>query len=1074
MNRKLMLWKRRLPFLFSGLVVVLVLGMSLGCRKDGDDVFLTETASGTIEAIPGPYYPGTVLKTGTMAQFRLKHCAALLPNGNVLFAGGCGMDNGSFQRLNTAEEYNPRTGTATPVGDLTVRRTRPDAVPLNNGKALVIGGMTWMMDSRQDCDLYDPKTQTFTVCSQLMNVPRGTPQAVVLDDGKVLIVGGEYDDTSTPEVYDPAAGVDGTFTSTPGSLHDSLAYFTLTKLLDGKVLVAGGEKHDGTVFANAEIYDPADGSITAVGNMTTERFNHFAALMDDGRVFLGGGFDQSGTVLKSCEIYDPSDHSFTALPNEMFDERVRPQAITLSDGNILIAGGTDHLEVYIPAAGKFMYVETEVEVRYQSWSTKGFRLVELPDNTILIAGGIWDDAPMEIFIPSGVTREYQEDFDPSGIMAEAVAKPMAVRAAGGNVLVTGSKVPQIYNPVIDRFSFCTGMPIEPSRRGHAAAPLRGNGCVLLVGGESNNALHTAELYDPDSDAFSSTGGLSIARANPVAVNLIDGTVLVTGNDPSAEVYDPETETFNVTAGSMVEAKSGHTASLLGNGNVLVTGGSTGAAVATAEIYDWRTKLFAATNPMATPRARHFQITLRNGKVLVGGGIDGSGNPLATTEIWNPATATWKAGPALPDAMVDAKAVLLGCGKILIAGGRTTANGNVASSYGLYNPSTLFEGNVLALAPITAHADEAVVVLKDGRAVAFGGIDAAGTAVTQAEVMHLVDTHCTVQCADAPESFKHANIYLFPSDHPVQSVRDKVLLCCNFGYNSFLYDPVSDLWTQLGSLNTPRRLSGLWPLADGRIMIFGGDGQFTLLDETEIYDPATNSWSYGPNMVVQRGCPVGVELNDGRYLISGTWVTPGGDLFNPDGSHAGVTSNGFYGRGLPGEIHYKGDGSPGSEKVLIIGGYWGPVNRIPYCEIYDVTTDTWSMVADMHYPRGHLRRVCVLTLDNKALVTGGWDDNNVPLTSAEYYDIDTDTWTLLDDEMAEKRGGHWCVLMPNGQYFLLGIGKGGEFYDHATGLFTYAGLVYGQGREQSPGTYLPDGSYLFLGADGNQFVEKIVP
>ena len=171
------------------------------------------------------------------------------------------------------------------------------------------------------------------------------------------------------------------------------------------------------------------------------------------------------------------------------------------------------------------------------------------------------------------------------------------------------------------------------------ATLLPNGEALLIGGQGGGpALTTAELFHPSSGTFTSAAG-SLAQAEYHAATLLgSGKVLVTGGklDPftpsnnlkSAELFDPATGTFSST-GDMTVERSAHPATLLANGKVLVTGGDWNSLpLASAELYDPATGVFALTaSNMNGPRRFHTATLLSDGKVLLTGGDPGSGTAL---------------------------------------------------------------------------------------------------------------------------------------------------------------------------------------------------------------------------------------------------------------------------------------------------------------------------------------------------------------------------------------------------------------------------------------------------------------
>jgi phosphatidylserine/phosphatidylglycerophosphate/cardiolipin synthase-like enzyme len=141
--------------------------------------------------------------------------------------------------------------------------------------------------------------------------------------------------------------------------------------------------------------------------------------------------------------------------------------------------------------------------------------------------------------------------------------------------------------------------------------------------------------------------MHLARGSHTATLLLDGRVLVTGGtttgDPSfdsAELYDPATGKFTVT-GSMGAGRTFQEATILADGRVLVTGGDAhgwnygGPFLASAEIYDPKTGTFTPTGSMAEALTNHAATRLADGRVLITGGFNLLLD-VATAELWDPA------------------------------------------------------------------------------------------------------------------------------------------------------------------------------------------------------------------------------------------------------------------------------------------------------------------------------------------------------------------------------------------------------------------------------------------------------
>jgi hypothetical protein len=307
----------------------------------------------------------------------------------------------------------------------------------------------------------------------------------------------------------------------------------------------------------------------------------------------------------------------------------------------------------------------------------------LPDGRVLVAGGLVNDRL------DGKVSASAELFDPGSgkwIATRAMVVPRwgqtATLLPDGKVLVAGSYVnssdrlasAELYDPGTGRWTPTGSMNI--GRGGHTATLLP-NGRVLVVGGGAMDTLleggprsATAELYDPATGEWTATGSMVEARTDFTATLLHDGRVLVAGGDGSftaAELYDPVTGRWTAT-GSMADGRFGHTATLLPDGTVLVTGGcacSDPGAWASAELYNPGTGRWTATGSMGMARIHHTATLLADGTVIAVN--DGLYDRPTSAELYDPRSGHWTdtASPAVP--RVGYTASLLLDGRVLVAG-----------------------------------------------------------------------------------------------------------------------------------------------------------------------------------------------------------------------------------------------------------------------------------------------------------------------------------------------------------------------------------------------------------------------
>ncbi|HOV19054.1 MAG TPA: IPTL-CTERM sorting domain-containing protein [Ottowia sp.] len=620
---------------------------------------------------------------GFISGGRSQHSATQLPDGRVLVAGGFDGTNA----LATTRFFDPvaQTWTDGPSLPTTARRGHT-ATLLRNGELLIAGGAN-EAGAIGTTLTFDVQTGQFTAAGNLVG-PRSHHTATLLQDGRVFVMGGDQNGSalSVATLYDPTTRTwkQNTHTLTAGRRNHSA-----TLLPNGHVLVAGGENAAGAL-AEAWIWNPANGQWTAGPPLPSgARWGHTATLLPGGRVLIAGGRGAAGTYHAQADIYDSSTGTWAAsVPHA---PRTRHAATLLPDGRVLLTGGDDAAgyvaasAIYSPGSGFAAYPAL-------IWPRREHNALLLNTGTVLVTGGVWPSGAL-MYVETNHPAEPRQR--PTATLPEDRKDHQATRLPSGNVLVTGGLLASApgtpnagalrYRPEVGAGSavwLATAAMIQP-RQSHTQTLLPGTGThgrVLVAGGFSGPQgwQDSAEIYDEATNAWTRTLPMLHKHSGHTATLLADGSVLVAGGSdgPQASAY---TETYAPAgnqwqaAGSMGSQREFHTATLLADGRVLVAGGwadsPSSGALASVEFYDPATRQWSAGPAMAQPRYGHTALPLPDGRVLV---LD---RDLSNADIFDPAANAWSPAAPSPSPRGNYTATVLPDGRVLVAGGGTPVGGS---------------------------------------------------------------------------------------------------------------------------------------------------------------------------------------------------------------------------------------------------------------------------------------------------------------------------------------------------------------------------------------------------------------
>lgn len=312
-------------------------------------------------------------------------------------------------------------------------------------------------------------------------------------------------------------------------------------------------------------------------------------------------------------------------------------------------------------------------------------------------------------------------------------------------------------PIVVDPGWMTTDSLNTARFEHIAV-LLSSGDVLVAGGQTGDPLSietttaTSEIYS--EGVWAASGSMIGDRAIAAAATLSNGNILVTGGLSqvadgaqtilnTSEIYDVTSGTWS-NSGRLINARSGHTATAVGDGTVIVAGGydNSGDHYDSAELYS--AGVFSSAGTINTSRFDHFGVTLSGNRVLLGAGTNAFSGALASIELYT-AGSGWAAASALtsmstPRLLMSAAA--LPNGDVVFIGGYNADDGAVGSSE-TYHPDT---NTWTTGSGVMNHARYHAVAttLSNGQVLVVGGEDGSGN-YRDAELYDPTSTQFTDFC-----------------------------------------------------------------------------------------------------------------------------------------------------------------------------------------------------------------------------------------------------------------------------------------------------------------------------------------
>ncbi len=1040
-------------------------------------------------------------------------------DGKIYVPGGYRLTSPTFLdelAIYTIATNSWTTGAPLPAG------TQGVATAAYYGKIYVAGGSTGTISYLDTLLIYNITSNTWSTGAPL---PAGNRYGRMVTVGNYIYYAGGDEPSANPANslyrYDPEANAWSimrpmqTGRSSPELMSDGTHIF----IVNG----ADASRFDG-VPANqtVEIYDIARNSWSYGSPTTQTSAGPSGGRVGDRLVIMGGSnggaaINTVQTVQIDAACYKHCDASTWSTSTTGPAARMRAGAAT--DGRYLYIFGGQTSPTLAPSLDGQNDTENSIDAidipgaanaadtwRYDPEGNSWTRLADMPTGKSNIQGAYWDG---NLYVPGGYLSATTPNLNEMAIYSIAAnswstGAPMAAALSGtasaalaGKIYVAGGvsstgyvNTLAIYDVASNTWS--TGAAL-PAAIGYGRMVAAGNYLYFAAGiSTSNAAMDTLYRYDPAANAWTILAHMQTGRNAPEVMS--DGAHIYVVNGGSNSVWSgvPSAKTVEIydiaanmwSYGSPTSQTSAAPSGGRVGNRLVIMGGITGGVyfnlVQTARIDQ---ACFTACDTVtwnsgaSDPSARYRAGSASNGSyVYIFGGWQ-SGGTAVNNDLWryNPATNAWTRLADMP----TGKANIQGAywqGKIYVPGGY-----KVGSVY--LNELAIYDiaSNTWSTgAPLAAATSGAALAALAGKVYVAGGSDSGGEVNTLA----IYDIASNTWSSGAPTPAASAygrlitvgSLIYFASGHPAA--------ISNAFYR---YDPQLDTWATLPPMQTAR-IGGELASDGEHIFVFNGANStywsgVPAAQTVEIYDLATNRWSYGNPTMTNTAAQTGAQVGNKIVLVGGTissiytatntvqigsldkqacfksnCVLDGWKDYTPEPSasyRAGAASDGQYLYIFGGQYTPTAPGSPGaSAEINSADGINAPEAYRGTTWRYNPLTNVWTTLADMPTAKGNIQGAY---WNGKIYVPGGY--NGGFLAELAIYDIASNTWSTGAPLLAARSGGATAAY--NGKIYSAGGNPGPV---NEVQIYTIASNTWSNGAPLpvsiSYGRMITVGSYIY--------------